>query len=106
MSKCKQCNGVREMNYGPNKSIDPSGADVIGYCDECSCPFCGGSGIQKQYVWENNVRIEIDSYSCSECNKTGVRNDSIFTCNKCIDKDICDCAWDAYNINGDCLASK
>ena len=29
-----------------------------------------------------------------------------YTCVKCILQKICDCAFDAYNTNGDCLASK
>jgi len=29
-----------------------------------------------------------------------------FTCNRCTDADTCRLAWDLYNIDGDCLASK
>lgn len=28
------------------------------------------------------------------------------TCNDCPDKDSCNCAFDLYNTQGDCLASK
>jgi len=30
----------------------------------------------------------------------------MLTCFNCIDRDTCDCAWDIYNTNGDCLAAK
>ena len=30
----------------------------------------------------------------------------IMTCNKCEDVNTCKFAWDPYNTNGDCLASK
>lgn len=29
-----------------------------------------------------------------------------YTCNNCTDEPTCRYAWDAYNLNGDCLASK
>lgn len=28
------------------------------------------------------------------------------TCAYCLDKDTCDCAWDLYNTDGDCLKLK
>lgn len=28
------------------------------------------------------------------------------TCHRCSEKDVCEYAWDPYNTDGDCLASK
>lgn len=28
------------------------------------------------------------------------------TCDKCPDKTVCECAWDLYNVNGECLRDK
>ena len=33
-------------------------------------------------------------------------NKNLFTCFKCKDNKICAFAWDLYNLNGDCLATK
>lgn len=33
-------------------------------------------------------------------------NKNLFTCFKCKDNKTCPFAWDYYNLNGDCLASK
>lgn len=29
-----------------------------------------------------------------------------FTCDKCVDRNICSCAYDLYNLQGDCLMAK
>ena len=29
-----------------------------------------------------------------------------FTCYNCKNKEVCPCAWDWYNLNGDCLMEK
>jgi DnaJ-class molecular chaperone len=74
MEKCKYCGGSGELNYGPNKEIDPTGLNII-----CGCDVCDGTG---EFIEDK------------------------YTCSKCSDKDTCPFAFDAYNTDDCCLASK
>lgn len=60
-------------------------------------------------VWTREMAIEQMKKNNEIAVKRGYNTFPIpekFTCDDCADKDVCDWAWDLYNTNGDCLATK
>ena len=62
-----------------------------------TCPNCFGRG------GFGDAEMEIE---CDHCGGTGQVPDAAYTCNDCTDNKTCKYAWDLYNTDGDCLASK
>jgi DnaJ-class molecular chaperone len=71
------------------------------------CEACKGSGMLD---YGPNINLDPSGESivcqCDYCNGTGIFDGRDFTCYRCKDVDICPGAWNLYNTNGDCLASK
>lgn len=104
-----ECPGYRLPEHAKVAIFEARNADFkdgkfVG--DYPRCPFCT-EGTTYECEWVDGKRGKIlDSYKCLECGGTGIRDNKIFTCNECPDKGTCPDAWDLYNTNGDCLASK
>ena len=71
------------------------------------CTACKSTGI-----WNYGPNLEIDptgadiTCDCEICDGTGDPEKGNNTCVKCSKNKTCPFAYDGYNTNGDCLASK
>ena len=65
------------------------------------CPFCLGS---KKIVYSGYGVQE--TQLCEKCSGTGKVRKDMFTCYTCGEREICGCAYDAFNVDGSCLAEE
>ena len=57
--------------------------------------------------WKDHHCDKLQTLLGAECPEYEKKpNKNQFTCFKCPDNKTCDCAWDEYNLKGDCLAIK
>lgn len=87
------------------------------YPEKQQCELCGKNGTR--YIEDAERKLIL----CSHCFKTHymrpisyfkkqmfnkleeIKNEKeTYSCNECIDKSVCEYAWDDYNVNCDCLS--